>query len=221
MLPYTLTQHPFPPALLLLGVLAQTKTMQCQRGKPLRPDIAETLLQQREGWSMTDRQHKHEVCASRSSIQVTRSSGALLSCQRTRSPLLPSLQPQRRGLCKASRDVASQLSAPGPCKEVLLQLPQKGLCLAAPAHEGQVTSSRKPASWTQRHAGKAAAAQHSSGFVVWREGEGLGKGEEGGKGKSVFLTRCRRVSWAIWSPAASRSLKERKAAKLRDSYRLG
>lgn len=46
-----------------------------------------------------------------------------------------------------------------------------------------------------------AAAQLSTGFVVWRKGEELRKKVEDGKGKSVFLTRCHHMSWAIWSPA--------------------
>lgn len=156
-----------------------------------------------------DRQSEQELCALCSSIQVTRSSGALLSCQHTRPRLLPALQPQR-GLCKASRDVASQL---GPGRKFCCSLHRK-----ASVWQPQPTRVRSPAAERQPP-GKAAAARHSSGFVVWREGEGLGKGEEGSKGKSVFLTRCRRLSWAIWSPAASRSLKKRKAATL--SYRLG
>lgn len=65
-----------------------------------------------------------------------------------------------------------------------------------------------------------AAAQLSTGFMVCREGKELGKEEEDGKGKSVFLTRCHHTSWAIWSPAASRNFVQRKAAKCRHSYRL-
>lgn len=87
--------------------------------------------------------------------------------------------------------------------------------MLALACEGQVVASEP-----LRHAGKAAAAQCSTSFTVWREGEGLGKGKEDGKGKSVFLTRCHHTSWAIWSPAASRNFTQRKAAKHRDSYRL-